>query len=320
MTVRLPEVIKLEPFGCEIRGVDFTQDLSPKVQAAIHQAFVENGIVLVREGIADNDAHMRLSRCFGEPQPAVTKKLNSNENPYMMMLDFDPAKNPTNTYEVDGKRLNHWLGWHWDQAFVPEIVRGACLRSTMPASEGGITGWIHGGQAYDRLSPALQARIDKLDVVYKFQGAQEKNRFGYPWRVKSVNRSAEQIASLDKYDAAFPAVVHPLVITLPETGRKILNLSPMHARYVLGVDETESADLLTELGNVLTDERYAYFHRWTANDVVAWDNWATVHMACGIPEGVSRGARRTTISGDYRLGRYLDASLDAASYRERLPD
>lgn len=320
MTIALPKVVPLEPFGCEVVGVDFSRDLHPDIAAAVRRAWAEHGIAVFREAIHDDDAHIRLSRCFGEPQPAVTKKLNTGESPLMMMLDFDPAKNPTNTYEVDGKRLNHWLGWHWDQAFVPEIVRGACLRSTKPAREGGLTGYIHAGDAYDRLSQKMKDRIDDLEIVYHFQGAQERNPYGYPWSVKSVERSAEQIASLERYDREFPPVVHPLVIRQPENGRKTLKLSPMHARYVLGMEADESHDLLSELGEVITNARYAYFHDWKADDVVAWDNWVTIHMACGIPTDVTRGARRTTISGDYRLGRYLDPDLDASRYRERLPD
>jgi taurine dioxygenase len=47
----------------------------------------------------------------------------------------------------------------------------------------------------------------------------------------------------------FDPVVHPLVITLLETGRKVLKLSPMHARYILGMDRSESDALLSQLAD-----------------------------------------------------------------------
>lgn len=321
MTIAMPKVTPLEPFGCEITGIDFSADLHPDQKAAIRSAWVEHGVAVFPEAIHNNDEHLRLSWCFGEPQPAVTKKLNTDECPFMMILDFEPVKGAQqNVMEVDGVKVNCWLGWHWDQAFVPEIVRAGCLRITEPATKGGFTGFINGGDAYDRLSQKMKDRIEELDVVYKFEGAQEKNRFGYPFKLKLIERSAEQNAALEKYYAAFPPVVHPLVIRLPENGRKILNLSPMHARYILNMDARESDDLLTELGDILTDNKYAYYHHWKKDDVVVWDNWAVIHMATGVPPGVARGARRTTISGDYKLGRYLDSSLDSSRYREHLPD
>ena len=321
MTIALPKVTPIAPFGCEITGVDFSADLPPEVKAAIRKAWVEHGVAVFPEAIHNNDAHVRLSWCFGEPQPAVTKKLNTDENPFMMILDYDPAKSDhENVYEVDGVTVTGWLGWHWDQAFVPEIVRAGCLRITAPAKELGLTGFINGGDAYDRLSQKMQDRIEDLQVVYHFEGAQEKNRFGFPFKLKLLERSPEKNAALEKYYAAFPPVVHPLVIRLPENGRTILNLSPMHARSILNMDAGESDELLTELGDILTENKYAYYHHWKKDDVVVWDNWAVIHMATGVPPGVARGARRTTISGDYKLGRYLDLSLDASRYRETLPD
>jgi taurine dioxygenase len=37
--------------------------------------------------------------------------------------------------------------------------------------------------------------------------------------------------------------------------------------------------------------------------MVLWDNWRLLHCACGTPVGMRREMRRTTIHGDYKLGR-----------------
>jgi taurine dioxygenase len=99
-----------------------------------------------------------------------------------------------------------------------------------------------------------------------------------------------------------------------------LKLSPMHARYILGMDKAESDALLTELALHLTDERYAYFHDWGQDDMIVWDNWRVIHSARGVPLHCSRRAERTTIMGDYKVGRYLDPALDRERTVKRIVD
>lgn len=306
------------PFGCEITGIDFVQPLTTEDKAAIRRAWVDNGIVVFRD-CPSPDAHLELSRCFGEPQPSATKKLNLATNPFIMALDQD-ENSPINIYEIGGQQRTGWLGWHWDQAFMPEIVRGAALRSIEPAKTGGETGFIHAGDAYDRLTDELKQRIDGLEVVYHFNGAQERNKFGYPDSLKLAARDQDQADYIERYMRDFPPVVHPLVITQPETGRRLLKLSPMHAQYILGMERSESDALLSQLARHLVDERFAYFHSWRKDDVVAWDNWSVIHCACGVPPGVTRRAQRTTIVGDYKLGRYLDPADKLENHVARLVD
>jgi len=106
-----------------------------------------------------------------------------------------------------------------------------------------------------------------------------------------------------------------LIIVHPETGRKVLKLSPMHARHILGLDTTESNVLLDRLARHLANPAYAYFHSWEPNDIIVWDNWRMIHGAVGIPLDCRRRAMRTTIKGDYKLGRLLDPSAALSEHR-----
>jgi taurine dioxygenase len=54
--------------------------------------------------------------------------------------------------------------------------------------------------------------------------------------------------------------------------------------------------------------------------MMVWDNWRVIHSATGVPLDVERSARRTTISGDYKVGRYLDPALDRDRQVKRLVD
>lgn len=307
------------PFGAEIRGVDLDSPLTPETVDAIHGAWIEHGILLFRGIGHDDEAQMRLSRVFGEMEPAATADMNDPNNRFMMTLAYDPTDTTprfAQHYNVGGIDRAGWLGWHWDQAFMPTIVRGAVLRMVEPSPEMGETGFIDAIQAYDRLSPAMKERIEKLEIVYEFNPDFVSGQFGFPDDIRALPR--ERSTKTTNYD--FPPVVHPLVITQGETGRKVLKLSPMHARYVLGMEKEESDALLTELAEHLGDLEFAYYHDWQADDMVVWDNWRIVHGAKGVPLHCKRMARRTTIMGDYAVGRYLDPTLDRDRKVKRLVD
>ncbi len=305
--------------GLEIGGVDLEKPFDEATKKEVLDAWIQAGVVLFRNCRSD-EAHMRLSSLFGEMQAAATGDLNDERNPFMMKLEYDPSiAKKKGIYIVDGVQRAGWLGWHWDQAFMPQIVRGAALRMVEPSERNGETGFIDAIGAYDRLSEDLKRRIEGLEVVYEFTGAQERNRFGFPDVQLPPGRDITGTPS-DPNRFKFPAAVHPLVITQRETGRKVLKLSPMHAKYILGMDRAESDALLEELANHLVNPEYAHFHQWTKDDIVVWDNWRVIHSAKGIPVDCVRRARRTTIAGDYKVGRYLDPTLKSEQFTARFDD
>lgn len=306
-------------FGAEIVGADLTQPLEKPVADAIHAAWIDAGLLLFRNASNDDAAQMRLSRIFGEMEPAATADMNDPDNQFMMTLAYDPNdKGPSfqQHYNVGGIDRAGWLGWHWDQSFMPTIVRGAALRMVHPASEMGETGFIDAIEAYDRLPSALKLKIEDMKVVYQFNPDFVSGQFGFPKDIRAL--PSQRKSKEASYD--FPPVVHPLVIVQEETGRKVLKLSPMHARYVLGMEQAESDALLTEIAEHLVDPQFAYFHTWQANDMLVWDNWRLIHSANGVPLHCRRLARRTTIVGDYQKGDYLDPTLDRDRKVKRLVD
>jgi taurine dioxygenase len=307
--------------GLEVLGVDLGQPLDESDCEAITDAWIDAGVLLFRGAGTSDEAQMRLSQVFGEMEPAATADMNRPDNPYLMTLAYDPADTKprfAQHYVLGGIARAGWLGWHWDQSFMPTIVRGAVLCMKEPSPEMGETGFVDAIAAYDRLSDAMKRRIEGLDVVYEFNPDFTTGQFGFPEDIVALPRAPGTPKSETRYD--FPPCVHPLVITQRETGRKVLKLSPMHSRYILGMDRAESDALLTELGRHLCDERYAYFHNWGKDDMVVWDNWRVCHSAAGVPLHCKRRAQRTTIMGDYKVGRYLDPALDRERNVKRIVD
>jgi len=46
---------------------------------------------------------------------------------------------------------------------------------------------------------------------------------------------------------------------------------------------------------------------WQPGDMVLWDNWRMLHCARGVPDDMYREVHRTSIAGNYALGRVLEA-------------
>lgn len=308
-------------FGAEIIGVDFSRPLEDHIAQAIRDIWIDAGLLLLRDPGADDEAQMRLSRLFGDMEPAATADMNDPNNQFMMTLKYDPADAKPRfqaNHHFGGHDRAGYIPWHWDQSFMPTIVRGAVLRMEQPASALGQTGFIDAIEAYERLSPVMKDRIEGMEVVYHFVSDFTQCKYGVPADLRVLPRDRPAGGGGATYD--FPPVVHPMVITQHETGRKVLKISPLQAQYILGIDRAESDALLAELAAHLTDERHAYFHAWQKNDMLVWDNWRLIHTAQGVPLDVPRSARRTTIMGDYAVGRYLDPTLDRNRKVKRLVD
>ena len=59
----------------------------------------------------------------------------------------------------------------------------------------------------------------------------------------------------------------------------------------------ESRIFLKRLTEHATQREFTYRHKWRVNDLVIWDNQATMHRAMGYDNKEVRDMRRTTIAG-----------------------
>ena len=106
-----------------------------------------------------------------------------------------------------------------------------------------------------------------------------------------------------------PRALHPAVWTR-RSGEKVLHVSPWMAKGIEGRDDAEAEALLDR--GVRRDRRggrgLSYFHPWKPTDMVIWDNWRFLHSVSGTPPEHGRCMHRTTIAGDYGLGRFEEAA------------
>ncbi len=76
--------------------------------------------------------------------------------------------------------------------------------------------------------------------------------------------------------ARLEGAVHPLVRTIPGSGRKSLYLAS-HASRIIDWPLPEARLLLRDLIEHATQPQFRYRHSWQVGDLVIWDNRGTMH-------------------------------------------
>jgi alpha-ketoglutarate-dependent taurine dioxygenase len=76
-----------------------------------------------------------------------------------------------------------------------------------------------------------------------------------------------------------PPVTHPVVRSHPVTGQRALYVNEFFTDRLCGMSEAESAPLLAQLMQEVTQPERVYRHRWRSGDVLVWDNALLMHFA-----------------------------------------
>jgi len=292
------------PFGKRIVGLRDDHLADPAVCERLRRLWTEDGLILFRGGDTSQAVQIALSKVFGPLEGHPVKEVVS-DNPEIITVASEPGKGTV--FEVDGQVCGAWLAWHSDLIYHDRINHGGILRAINLTSWGGRTGFIDQIEAYDRLSDQTKAEIEDLAVVYRMCQI-----FDSPYATDSTVRILK-VADftqrlMDRVESDFPPVLHPLVFTQAQTGRKVLNYSPRFAQRIDGLGPTDSDRLLRLLSSHIFASP-SYHHAWRIDDMLLWDNWRMLHCVGPAPVDETRIMQRTTIAGDYALGRKLAVAV-----------
>jgi taurine dioxygenase len=297
----------LEPrlnFGARVGGLKLAHLSDATVRKTLLDLWIDKGVILFRGGESSQQMQVELSSVFGKPQ-AFPFKESRSEGAFPELVNIKYYPDDGTAYEVDGEVIGGWIPWHTDMIYFSKINRGGILRpSRMPEHGRGETGYADKISAYDRLPDALKSKIDKLHVVYTADLNYAHARFAGDVKIKWVSGAKSWTRIMERI-YQYPRVIHPMVFTQPETGRKVLNVSPGFADGIYEMGGPAGDALLEEVIRYCVDDSQTYFHVWQEDDMVLWDNWRALHCAAGVHPGDTRHMERTTIHGDYALGRDL---------------
>jgi taurine dioxygenase len=189
--------------------------------------------------------------------------------------------------------VNFGGGWHSDMTFDDKPPLGSVLYAKEVPPYGGDTMFANQYMAYDALSPGMKRTLEGMSAVHSASsqyGADAKSDASRNNEHRSMKPKTSQSASAE--------VVHPVVRTHPETGRKALYVNVGHTQCFDGWTKEESRPLLRWLYDHCAKPEFTCRFAWTNNAVAFWDNRCTQHYALNDYHGHRREMHRVTIEGD----------------------
>ena len=293
-------------FGIRIGGVTLELLRNEAQRQRLAGLFETHGMIVFENLEPSNELQLAISNCFGplkeHPVKAIAR-VDRDGMPGVVEIRSHPGNG--GVVEIGGKLRSHWLPWHFDHCYNDELNRAGVLRPVTIVDDGGLTGFADGVALYQLFPKALLAKIEGKDILYRLDGQYDTMRFGRPADLKVIRPKPEP-AGFAETAAAMPRAIHPAVWTMP-SGEKCLHVGPYMAQGILGMETPEGDALFEEVCqtvNRLADEHCSYHHSWRPTDMVIWDNWRMLHCVSGNRPDDERLMYRTTIKGDYGLGRF----------------
>jgi alpha-ketoglutarate-dependent 2,4-dichlorophenoxyacetate dioxygenase len=275
------DIVPLGPgFAAELRGVTLADVANDDaVYAATRAAFEEHSVLVFRNQDVTDDGQLAFSRRFGPPEVTKVGSLGTGSH-FVILSTIGPDGKvvpPDHRYALRN-RANQL--WHTDSSFKRTPALTSILSARTIPARGGETEYVSTRLAFERLTPALQRKLEE----------------SFAWHDYNHSRSkiAPGLASPEER-AALPPVCWRMVWKNPVNGRGAIYLAS-HAYAVEGVAAADGAKLIDELTSAATAPGTNYVHEWKSGDVVMWDNRATMHRGRPWPAHEARLMVRTTIS------------------------
>lgn len=244
-------------FGAEILGVDLATADEETLKGVV-DTFHRHGAIMLRDQKMSPGQLVDFIAQFGEPEDHTLKEFTVPGHPKVYTLS---------NRVVDGKPIgahNDGVGWHTDYSYKAEPVMATMLYAVEVPPEGSDTLVADCVAAWNALPPEKQAQLDGKILHHSYQYFMSTREYG-----------ARELS--DELKAQNPDVYHPLVRTHPADGRKALWPSTGTVIEVMGMPKQEGLDLVEEMVEFATQDRFVYRHKWRKGDILMWDNRCTLH-------------------------------------------
>ena len=250
-----------EHIGAEITGIDLRKTIDLETHQRINDALVEHVVLVIRDqDFEPADFQKAISR-FGEIMPDNNSLHLVDGFPLMLILSNRLKDSKGGPAKVE-KNSN----WHTDHTNHECPPKYTTLYAVELPDKGGITNVVNMRAAYDALSLEWKKRIDSLQTANTLI-SRANWETGNPDIVKEQKETTRR------------AVMHPLVRTHPENGKKAIWFHKGKTDTVTDMDPYETQDFLSELlANSLQDD-FIYAHEWKLGDLLMIDNRSALHRA-----------------------------------------
>lgn len=270
------KIRKLTPaLGAVVESFDLASDHDGETIAAIRRALDEHLVLFFEDQTLSPEAQRAFAARFGElyVNPLYP---GADGLPEIMVIEYDDNRKGRNNV------------WHSDVTYIETPPQASLLYAEVLPEIGGDTLWANTYLAYEALSEPLKELAGRLRAVHDFAKAFGPDRF-------AQYGITDHAASIYKDN---PPVVHPVVRTNPQTGRKALYVNRNFPSHIADVSELESRALLDFFLEHLSQPEFQVRWQWKPNAVAFWDNRWTQHYALSDYFPHHRRMRRATILGD----------------------
>ncbi len=254
--------------GVEITEVDVANINDADFTELRKQWNAANGLAVIRGQRLTPQTQTEFSRRFG-PLFGEDDHFQESVKPFLMP-EVPTIYRVSNKKSTSGEPLGRSRAgsyWHSDVSFRSHPAMASLLYGIEIPAFGGDTLFASQIAAFNALSPSMQQMLGSLSAVHDFRVAANA----------SGSYAASDLVSED-FDGQ-NQYCHPVVIKHPDTGQAALFVNEGFTSHLQGFDAAESQMLLQFLYNHCTKQEFIYRHRWLQNDLLIWDNRATIHLA-----------------------------------------
>jgi taurine dioxygenase len=255
--------------GARVEGLDLAQALSENDFLALEQALGRYGVLSYPKQALTSFQLKSFAERFGKLEINVANAYQDAGLPEVMIL--------SNKRDSDGKPLglsDAGQDWHTDMSYSKMIAFTNILYGLeIPHRDGeplGNTEFLNMHQAYEDLPDAMKAKLEHMTILHDFA------KF---WDLMRLKPGSNRPPLTPAQRAAKPPVNHPVFLTHPITGKKVLYANPGYSMRINELPQAESDLMLNFLFEHQKKAKYLHKHRWQVGDVLMWDNIGTLHNA-----------------------------------------
>ena len=239
---------------------------------ALQQAWYQHLVMLIRRPrVLSDDEFVAFMSRMGQIENA--RKLSPLSTRQEVMIISNIRENG----QLVGALPDGELSFHFDRVHQKRPTRATVLHAIEIPDKGGETCFANMYSAYDTLPETVKKKID---------GRQALNTYEY----------GATSAGVKKIDADAPTAIHPVVRTIPETGRKSLFVSRLMTDKIIGLPEEESRELLNLISDHCEQSQFIYEHRWQVGDILMWDNRCSTHARRDFDSSQRRLMKRIALA------------------------
>jgi taurine dioxygenase len=257
-----------EVLGASVSGINLAQPLSDADFASILQALATFGVLTFPAQHLEATALRDFASRFGSIQGSVTGQFADQQVPEVGILS-NIVENGQPIGLADAGQ-----DWHTDMSYNQTIgFLNVLYAVKVPRRDGrvlGATAFGDMGAAYDDLPADLKEQLRDATATHDF------NKF---WELMRNRPGSERAPLTAEQRTKRPASVHPLFMTHPLSGRKVLYCNPGYATRINELEPDDSDRVLERLIEHQLQPRYRYVHTWSEGDLLMWDHIRTIHMA-----------------------------------------